>query len=69
MGPRTGLPATPEVEAPKASDGIADEFDQWLDRSLRDLFAAQRREPLPPEMKALIEPTPFQSKRAPVKRK
>lgn len=58
LGPHRRFARPPRVGAGSVEGPPPDDFDQWLDRSLRDLFGERPGEALPPEVKALIEPKP-----------
>jgi len=58
MGESRGKP--PPMPAPRATAGVGRSeddalFDIWLERRLRDAFEGALREPIPPELVALIE--------------
>jgi hypothetical protein len=69
IGPPRRFARPPRTGAGSGGGHPPDEFDQWLDRSLRDLFDERTGKALPPEVKALIEPKTRKARPAPPKRR
>lgn len=66
-GSHRSFPLTPQGLAGRRPEQTQDAFDHWLDRSLREMFAERPGKPLPPEVKALIEPKQRKAKPPPPK--
>ena len=65
VGPRKRFTRPPRGTTGGEAGQSPDEFDTWLDQTLRDLFARDPEKTLPPELKALIEPKPRPRKERP----
>lgn len=54
-GPRKTSSTPPRSGKPRGPGHAPDEFDYWLDHKLREIFAKPLDQPLPPEIRALLE--------------